>query len=142
MWYYEGKEITSHDDLHPDCTDFVYKITYESGKKYLGKKTVKSLRRLKPTKKQLAIRKNFKRVEIKNLPFLNYKGSSEETELEIVSIKEILFQCSSKRTSTYIETALLFETDAIFNEKYLNKNIQGCYFDNALDGLLPGDIND
>lgn len=142
MWIYKGNEVKSHDDLDEKCTDIVYTITYESGKKYIGKKTVRSLRRLKPTKKQLAIRKNYKRVEIKNIPFLNYVGSSEETANEIVASKEILFQCSTKKTATYIEVALLFEEDAIFSENYLNKNISGTFYDNSLDGLLHGDLND
>ena len=42
MWHYKDKKIESHEDLHPECTDFVYLITYESGKMYIGKKTVRS----------------------------------------------------------------------------------------------------
>ena len=32
MWIYKDKEINSHDDLHPDCTDIVYLLTFESGR--------------------------------------------------------------------------------------------------------------
>lgn len=136
MWLYEGKEVHSHDDLKPECTDFVYLITYKSGKKYIGKKSVRSMRRLKPTKEQLKIRKNYKRVEMKNLPFVNYGGSSKEVEGQEIETKEILYQCSTKKAATYIETALLFEHEAIFSEEFLNKNILGSFFDNDLDGLL------
>lgn len=135
-WYYNNKEITSHEDLLPECTDFVYCLYYESGKKYVGKKTVRSLRRLKPTKKQLVIRKNYKRVEIKNLPFTDYVGSSKETVDEVVVKKEILYQCATKKAASYIETGILFNENAIFSEEYLNLNISGRYFDNDLDGLL------
>lgn len=136
MWIYRGKEIHSHDDLMADCTDFVYVITYESGKKYIGKKTVRSLRRLKPTKAQLKIRKNYKRVEVKNLPFVDYVGSSKEVENEVVKSKEILYQCSTKKAATYIECAILFGEHAIFSDEYLNLNISGTFFDNDLEGLL------
>jgi len=136
MWEYRNKKITSHLDLLPTCTDFVYCICYESGKRYIGKKTVRAMRKLKATKKQIAIRKNYRRVEFKDLPFVNYIGSSKETEEEIVVSKEILFQCSTKKTSTYIEAAILFEEGALFSEIYLNKNISGVFFNNSLDGLL------
>jgi hypothetical protein len=136
MWLYKGTAVENHEQLLPDCTDFVYIITYESGKKYIGKKTVRSMRRLKPTKEQLKIRKNYKRVEIKNLPFVNYVGSSKEVEGEIVKIKEIMYQCSTKKAATYIECAMLFGEHAIFDEEYLNLNISGTFYDNDLDGLL------
>lgn len=136
LWTYRNKPVASHDDLLPECTDFVYCITYESGKKYIGKKTVRSMRRLKPTKKQLAIRKNYKRVEQKDLPFVDYVGSSKETVGEVVASKEILYQTSTKKASTYIEAGILFNEDAIFGDEYLNLNISGRFFDNDLDGLL------
>lgn len=136
VWKYKSKPINSHDDLLPNCTDIVYVITYESGKKYIGKKAVRSMRRLKPTKEQLKIRKNYKRVELKNLPFIKYEGSSSETENEIVQHKEILYQCSTRKAATYIECAMLFGEHAIFDENYLNKNISGTFFDSDLKGLL------
>ena len=136
MWIYKQKEITSHNDLLPDCTDIVYCIYYKSGKRYIGKKTVRSMRRLKPTKAQLKIRKNYKRVELKNSPFINYTGSSKETEGHEIDYKEILYQCSTKKAATYIETAILFNENAIFDDDYLNLNISGRFFDSDLDGLL------
>ena len=139
MWEYKDKPIASHDDLLPGCTDIVYCIYYESGKRYIGKKTVMSMRRLKPTKKQLAVRKNYRRVELKQLPFIDYVGSSKETEGEIVKTKEILYQCSTKKAATYIEAGILFNENAIFEDDYLNLNISGKFFDNDLDGLLDCD---
>lgn len=135
-WEYNGVEVKSHSDLIDGCTNFVYCLYFESGKKYIGKRTVRSMRRLKPTVEQLKIRKNYKRVEMKNLPFANYEGSSKETEGQVLVRKEILYQCSTKKAATYIETALLFEHEAIFSEEFLNKNILGSFFDNDLDGLL------
>lgn len=136
MWLYKDKEILSHADLLPTCTDFVYIITYESGKKYIGKKSARSMRRLKPTKAQLKIRKNYKRVELKDLPFADYVGSSKETEGEVVKHKEILYQCSTRKAATYIECAMLFGEHAIFDDEYLNLNISGTFYDSDLKGLL------
>ena len=135
-WTYKEKEVNCHADLLPECTDFVYQLTYESGKKYIGKKTIKSIRKLKPTKKQLAIRKNYSRKELVELPFAKYTGSSRETFGQILVSKEILYQCSTKKAATYIEAAMLFNEHAIFGGEYLNKSISGAFFDNDLDGLL------
>lgn len=139
MWEYKTKIINSHADLIPACTDIVYLLTYESGKKYIGKKAVRSMRRLKPTKAQLKIRKNYKRVELKELAFINYEGSSLETDGEIVVHKEILYQCSTRKAATYIECAMLFGENAVFEEEYLNLNISGTFFDNDLNGLLDNE---
>lgn len=141
-WVFKDKKINSHEDLHPDCTDIVYEITYKSGKTYIGKKAVRAMRRVKPTKAQLAVRKNYVRKELKDLPFINYEGSSDNTANEIIVSKEIVHQCSQRRTATYIEAAWLFEVNAIFNDMYLNENIQGCYFDNAMQGYLEGHYDD
>lgn len=134
MWLYKGEEILSHADLLPGCTDFVYQIEYATGQLYIGKKTVRSIRKKKPTKAQLKQRKNYSRKEMTDLPFVKYEGSHGE-DLEITK-KEILYQCSTKKSATYIEAALLFYFHAIFDPKYLNQNISGVYFDTSLDGLL------
>jgi len=136
MWIYDENSISSHADLHPDCTAIVYLIHYEGGKKYIGKKQVRAVRRKKPTKAQLAIRKNFVRKEITDLPFMNYEGSLDKSECPAIVKKEILYQCSDKRTASYLEASLLFQLEALFSNEYLNKNISGTYFDNALDGLI------
>ena len=136
MWIWNDSEVHSHDELHPECTDFVYEILYTNGQRYIGKKTVRSIRRKKPTKAQLKIRKNFVRKEMTNLPFVNYEGShGKELGLEIEK-KTILYQCSTKKAATYLEAALLFHHDAIFDPQFLNENISGRFFDSDLQGLL------
>ncbi len=136
MWIYKNRRICSHEGLHPDCTDFVYQINYTNGLRYIGKKTVRSIRRLKPTKAQLKIRKNYVRKEEKNLPFLNYAGSSKVCEGLDIESKIILYQCSDKKTATYIEAAILFTENALFDDQYLNENISGKFYNNDLKGLL------
>jgi len=136
MWTYKGKEIKSHNDLFKDCTNFVYELTFTDGTKYIGKKTVRAIRRIKPTKAQLKIRKNYVRKELKNIPFIDYEGSSIENEGKTILNKEILYQTSNKKTASYIEMALLVENEVLFSDKYNNKNISGAYFTDSLDGLL------
>lgn len=133
---FKGKEVHCHDDLLPGCTNFVYMIEYTNGQKYIGKKTVQSIRRLKPTKAQLKIRKNYVRKEKVKLKFVNYEGSHGTSDDLLISVKEILYQCSTKKAATYLEAALMFHHNAIFSTEYLNDNISGTFFDNSLDGLL------
>ncbi len=131
MWIYNGKTVTNHNDLFPSCSDFVYLIKYTNGKKYIGKKTIKSLRKKPPLKGK----KRARRV-MTELPFVNYKGSyADEFGYEVES-KTILYQCSTKKAATYLEAALIFHYDALFDPDYLNRNIVGKFFPNDLDGLI------
>ena len=127
-WIHNGKEILSHEDLSDDVVGFVYLITYTNGKKYVGKKLVRGIRKLRPTKKQLAIRKNYKRTEEQDLPFTNYNGSSKMSEGLTIQSKEILELCSDKLNTTYCETKWLMRLDVLCDETYLNENIAGTYY--------------
>jgi hypothetical protein len=137
-WVYKERNVENHNDLLPECTDIVYLITYVDDRKYIGKRAVRSVRRLKPTKAQLKIRKNYVRKELTDLPFAKYEGSHGIEGLQILK-KEILYQCSTRKSSTYLESALLFEHDAIFDPMFLNLNIGGTFFDSDLKGLLDND---
>ena len=120
--------MLKHSDFTKDVVGFIYCITYTNGKKYIGEKLIRAARRLKPTKEQLAIRKNFKRVEIKNIPFAKYEGSSKATDGLIISKKEILELCSDKVNLSYCERKWQMRLDVLVDETYLNKNIGGTYF--------------
>ena len=136
-WTFNGEKIVNHSCLPIECVAIVYVIRYDDGLNYIGQKVVRSERRLKPTKAQLAIRKNYKRVEVKDLPFKDYTGSSKENAGRTIVSKEILAMTSNKRTASYIETKLLMKYGAIeSNDKFSNQNISGRYFDNCLDGLI------
>ncbi len=131
MWLYKGKKVTNHNDLLPSCSSFVYIIKYTNGKKYLGKKVIKSLRKKPPLKGK----KRARRI-MTELPFNDYKGSyADELDYEVKS-KIILYQCSTQKAATYLEAALIFHYDALFDPNYLNRNIIGKFFPNDLDGLL------
>jgi len=134
MWIFNGKEVNSHDDLHPDCTDFVYVITFDSGCSYIGKKCVRSIRRKPPLKGY----KRNRRI-MTNHKFDNYQGSFDGAKEMVPVQKNILFQCRSKKTATYLEVKTLMDTGAIFKTNYLNENISGVFFSNSLDGLIQDD---
>jgi hypothetical protein len=131
MWVYKGAQVNGHDDLRPGCTDFVYIIHYVGGKKYIGKKTVRSVRKKPP----LAGKKRSRRI-MTDLPFVKYEGSPMGSCSLQIDRKEILYQCRGKKAATYLEAALLFYYDAIFNPEYLNENIIGKFYDNDLNGLI------
>jgi len=135
-WKYRDKEVLSHDDLPEGTTDIVYAIRYKDGSNYIGKKTIRSLVKKKPTKAQLAIRKNYSRKEWVNKPFVNYNGSSKLTKDNEITNKVIMYCSTNKRTATYLEAKLLFEYDALFNPFMINQNILGKFYDNSLDGLI------
>jgi hypothetical protein len=170
MWIYEDKEIHSHDDLDPLCTDIVYCITYTDGSLYIGKKVVRSKSILPVLKTKVrdeanVITRHILRDEegkiivgkaakkaarakgikakaelyeelVTDKPFINYEGSSSETEGYEIARKDIIYQCADKKSATYLEAMLLFNENAIFDSQYLNSNILGSFYDNSLEGLI------
>jgi hypothetical protein len=131
MWTFKDKPVDSHDDLLPECTDFVYIITYFNDLKYIGKKAVRAVRKKPPLKGKKRVRRI-----MTNLPFVNYKGSHEGADSMVPVSKEILFQCSARKAATYLEAELLFENYVLFDDTYINENISGTFFKNSLEGLL------
>lgn len=136
MWTFRDKPINSHDDLHPECTDIVYVVTYTNGRMYIGKKCVRSVRRKPPLKGY----KRNRRI-MTNHKFDNYQGSHAQAKELTAATKEIIFQCSSKKTATYLELELIVQHEAIFLDKFINENLSGTFFKNSLDGLIR-DAND
>lgn len=169
-WTYKGKNIYSHEDLHLECTDFVYELVFSDNTRYLGKKTVRSESILPAQKKGIregaervfrhilrddngkiitskagrkqarkegkkAIKEPFDRL-VTDKPFTKYTGSSEENEGKTLVAKAILFQTSDKKTASYIEVAMLFENNVLFNTEFNNQNISGVWFDDSLKGLI------
>ena len=126
-WIYNGYKV---NELPNEIKYFVYCIHYTNGKKYIGKKVVRSEQRMKPLKD---MRKNARRVIEKESDWREYNGSSKLTKgLEIHS-KQILYLCKDKRTATYIEARELMKVDAPINPDYVNENILGKFYDNAMN---------
>lgn len=132
-WTHNGKDILSHDDFTDDVVGFIYCIHYTTGEKYIGKKLIRSFRRLKPTKRQLAQRKNFKRVEMTNLKFSNYTGSTKLADGLEISKREILELCSSKIGLAYQEVKYMFKYNVLETDEFINANILGKFFKGNLE---------
>ena len=129
-WIHNGVEI----DSIPDSTayGFTYSIMYSDGKYYYGKKAFVKQVRLKPRKTD---RVNAKRIVWKESDWKKYVGSSKEAKGKTVMSKVILELAVSKRALTYLETKLLFDRNVLFDDKCLNGNILGKFYDNVLDPL-------
>jgi len=125
MWYYENEEFTS--EMINDYTGFIYCITdLENGKKYIGKKTLVSKRRLAPLKG-----KKRKRTKIFESDWQDYYGSNEEVKQLVENCgpsrfkREILILCKSKGELNYWEAKTQFDLDVLLKpDIYYNGIIQ------------------
>lgn len=110
---------------------FIYRIDYEDGYYYFGKKDFVSDIKTPLGKKALAEQtdkrlKSYKRVQ-RETNWRKYEGSNDSTGLTIKS-KTIILLCRTKRELTFREAEILFKKEVLFSEKCLNKNILGKFF--------------
>ena len=127
------------EDLPPGVIGFVYVLHYEDGYYYVGKKTARTYRKKHFGKKKLATitdkrLKTYEMVE-KELPWRDYEGSTDNSDGHTLVSKEIIYMCTNKMSMTYLEADLQFKNKVLFDEKSLNKNILGKFYDNALEGV-------
>jgi len=127
QWKLNGKPC---DDIPLGCIGFVYIIYYTDGTYYVGKKLAKSLRKKKPL---VGMRKNARRMVMTEHKWREYEGSTEFSKGRVIKEKEILAWCATKQGMTYIETALQFNMNVLFDKMALNKNILGKFFPNVLE---------
>lgn len=135
-WIYKGKQLSK---LPNGVIGFVYCIYYTNGKKYIGKKTAISDRKKNLGKKELALQtdkrlKTHKYVTTEH-KWQSYDGSTKESEGLTIQSKVITHLCTNKMSLTYLEASEMIKNDVLFKDEYLNKNILGKFYDNALDGL-------
>jgi len=109
-------------DFVENAFGFVYEITNtKSGRKYIGKKQMRSVRKLKPLKGK----KKNRRVE-KETDWKTYTGSSNELNNDIKEFGkdnfsfDILMFCNSKSHLTYEEIKLQLLKDVLLKEEYYN----------------------
>ena len=131
---YKGNEVT---ELPPEVRGMVYHIYYTDDTYYIGSKIVRSEVKVKPL---VGMRSNAVRRKLKESNWKTYEGSSKLTEGKTIKSKVILYLTTDKRSMTFLEQRELFHTGAIFQDNYLNQNIGGKFFDNALDGLYTGEV--
>ena len=121
MWYYNGEEFTS--EMIGDYVGFVYLITdLSNGKKYVGKKTLMSKRKLPPLKG-----KTRRRTKIVESDWQDYYGSSEEVKALVEDRgrdqfkREILHLCKGKGEMSYLELKEQVDREVLFKDEYYNE---------------------
>jgi hypothetical protein len=125
-WYYKDKPFIS--DMIENNVGFVYEITdLRNDKIYIGKKGLKSRRRLPPLKG-----KNRRRIKIVETDWQTYYGSSEQVKALVEEFgpdkfyRKIIRLCKTKSEMSYYEAKRQFETDCLLEtNKYYNEFI-GC----------------
>lgn len=136
-WKYRGKYIDDVSQMPNDVWGFVYMITADNGKKYIGKKTLYSVRKRKFGKKEAAKvtdkRKKLYEIVKKESDWKKYTGSNKELNEDIESgigyTKEILHFAYHKKQLSYLETKELFVREVLESHtNYYNSNISGTFY--------------
>ena len=140
-WLYEGKEVTSIEELPQNAFGFIYITTHiPSNRAYIGKKSLYHNIKRKLTKKELAEqtgrgRKSTTQVVQKESDWKTYFGSAKPV-LELLKEgkqnefkREILKVVDNKKLLTYYECKYLFMMGVLEHpELYFNDNILGKFF--------------
>jgi hypothetical protein len=143
-WFtYENGRIKEYDSVEKfpeNCVGFVYKITnIQTGKFYIGKKSLYSNVRKKLTKKELAElsgpgRKPTKKLVTTESNWLVYWGSNKGILQEIKEVgtdsfrKEILKFCFNKKQLTYWEVHYQCINEVLLTDKSYNDNVLAKFF--------------
>ena len=134
------KEYDSVDKFPENCVGFVYKITnIQTGKFYIGKKSLYSNIRKKLTKKELAEysgpgRKPTKKLVTSESNWIDYWGSNKGILQEIKETgigsfrKEILRFCYNKKQLTYWEVHYQCVNNVLLTDKSYNDNVLAKFF--------------
>ena len=128
-WIYQGSIV---EELPEDCVGFVYCITNTvSGRKYIGKKLAKFSRTKYKTVKLKNGKKKRQKIKSKvDSDWQEYYGSSDALSKDIEALgkekfyREILFYCTSKAETSYIEAREQFTRKVLESDDYYNGHIQ------------------
>ena len=145
-WLCKNKEI--NEELIPEeAVGFIYMITHNpSGKYYIGKKSLESVRNVKIGVRELKKIKEerkaagmggrapLKKKVRKSSDWEKYYSSNEWINEQVKEGKqgefkrEIIQFCKSKKSLSYYEVYLMFKHDVLSDETCLNGNISGKWF--------------
>ena len=120
MWLYENKEIDG--DVIDDYIGFVYCITNNvNGKKYIGKKLFKNVRRTKVKNKTR------RKVIRKESDWKDYWGSNKTLQEDVQTLGEdnferiILKLCKSKGECNYWEAKYQMQYEVLESDSWYNE---------------------
>ena len=127
-WYYENQLI---EKLPEECVGFVYLITNTvTGRMYIGKKLAKFAKTSYKVVKLKNGTKKKKKIRSKiDSDWQDYYGSSDELCKDVVQLgqenfrREILFYCTSKAETSYIEAREQFTRRVLESDEYYNGQI-------------------
>ena len=127
-WYYENQLI---EKLPEECVGFVYLITNTvTGRMYIGKKLAKFAKTSYKVVKLKNGTKRKKKIRSKiDSDWQDYYGSSDELGKDVVQLgqenfrREILFYCTSKAETSYIEAREQFTRRVLESDEYYNGQI-------------------
>jgi hypothetical protein len=150
-WLWEGNDVTE-DVIPEEAVGFVYLIEHiPTGKYYIGKKSLESVRnvkigvrelaRIKEERKLAGIRGSLpkKKKVRKSSEWEKYYSSNEWIKEQITEGKSDEFKrsvlqfCYSKKSLSYYEVYWMFKYDVLSDDNSLNGNIIGKYFRKDLD---------
>jgi hypothetical protein len=145
-WLYKEVEVTE-DTIPEEAVGFVYKIIHiPSGKYYIGKKSLSSVRTLKLGKRELLKIKEERKANKMPGPapkkkkvrkasdWETYYSSNEWINEQVKEGKvdefkrEIIQFCNSKKSLSYYEVYWMFKYDVLLDDNCLNGNISGKFY--------------
>jgi hypothetical protein len=145
-WLHNGNEVT--EEMVPDgAVGFIYMISHiPTGKYYIGKKSLESVRNIKIGVRELAKIKQerkaagmggrapLKKKVRKSSDWEKYYSSNEWINKQVKEGKENEFKreifefCYSKKALSYLEVYYQFKHNVLSNENSINENILGKFF--------------
>lgn len=134
-WTLNGVPFTS--EMIGDNFGFVYQLTFEkTGQLYIGRKYFYSWRkngRKRRTKQESDWKRYYSSSDLIKQMISQYGKASFK--------REILFLCTGKGSTNFMETKLLWENQVLENDLYLNDNIAGKYFTGRVKTYLEEQIH-
>ena len=150
-WLWNGNDVTE-DVIPENAVGFIYMIEHiPTGKYYIGKKSLESVRNVKIGVRELARIKEQRKLDgirgslpkkkkvRKSSDWEKYYSSNEWIKEQITEGKSDEFKrsvlqfCYSKKSLSYYEVYWMFKYDVLSDENCLNGNISGKFYRKDLD---------